>query len=134
MYGEPEPRTVDTIITVILVISVVLNIILLQVFAERRNAVKESKHVYYEIYTSVYNKCDTAINSLRTLKSNLKITDMLLSETIKNESGEESKCVMRYQDIHSFATHLKCMNDLNMNYIQEQLNTILNFDKEDKES
>lgn len=134
IYGEPQPRLVDDIIAVTLVISIVLNIILLSTLSDRRKAIKESKHLYCQIYTSVYDKCDTAISSLRTLDSNLKVTDMLLSETIKNESGEESKSVMKYPDIYSFATHLKCMNDLNMNYIKEQLNTILNINKEEKES
>lgn len=134
MYGESEHRFVDGIIAVILVVSIILNIILSSVFSDHKKAIKQSKQVYRQIYMSAYHTCDTAISSLRTLNSNLKVADMILSETIKNESGEESKCVMKYSDIQSFATYLKCMNDLNMNYIKEQLDLIMNMNKEEKES
>lgn len=134
MYGEPESRQVDDIVAFILSASVIFNIILLTTLSDVRKATRESGKVYREIYTSVYTKYGTAVSSLRTVSSNLKVTDMLLSETIKNESGEESKCITKYPDIQSFATHLKCMNDLNMNYIEEQLHTISNMNKEEKES
>ena len=59
-------------------------------------------------------------NVLTTLHSNQKILDLILSNTIMNEDGEES-CTMKFKDIKSFATYIKAMNDISIEYVKNRL-------------
>lgn len=57
---------------------------------------------------------------LSTLKLNCKIIDMIITNTIKNESGEETTTV-KYDSIKSFAEVMKAMNDTNLNFIKNTI-------------
>lgn len=58
--------------------------------------------------------------ALETLKSNCKIAEMIISDTIKNENGEETN-TEKFKDVKSFAQYIKCFNDINIQYIEKQL-------------
>lgn len=58
--------------------------------------------------------------ALETLKNNCKIADMIISDTIKNENGEETN-TEKFKDIKSFAQYIKCFNDLNIQFIEKML-------------
>lgn len=57
---------------------------------------------------------------LKTLENNLKISDIIISNTIKNENGEETSTV-KFDSVKAFAQNMKCFNDLNIRYIEKQL-------------
>ena len=50
---------------------------------------------------------------LNTLKNNLKISDIIISNTIKNENGEKTSTI-KFDSIKAFAQNMKCFNDLNI--------------------
>lgn len=58
---------------------------------------------------------------LETINFNLKVLDKILSDTIKNEDGEETT-TDKFKSIKSFATYIKAMNDLNLDYIEKDQN------------
>lgn len=57
---------------------------------------------------------------LSAIKCNCETINMILTETIKTENGEEST-VSKFNSIESFANHMKCFNDNIMKYIREKL-------------
>lgn len=57
---------------------------------------------------------------LSTLKFNCKVIDMFITDTIKNENGEETTTV-KYDSIKSFAEVMKAMNDTNLNFIKNTI-------------
>lgn len=60
---------------------------------------------------------------LKTLENNLKVSDVIISNTIKNENGEETNTV-KFDSVKAFAQNMKCFNDLNIHYLEEQLGEI----------
>lgn len=66
-------------------------------------------------------KTNISLTPLETINFNLKILDKILSDTIKNEDGEETN-TNKFQSIKSFAMYIKAMNDLNLEYIEKELN------------
>ena len=50
----------------------------------------------------------------------MKISDIIISNTIKNENGEETSTV-KFDSVKAFAQNMKCFNDLNIQYIEKQL-------------
>lgn len=65
----------------------------------------------YEIY----------YQTLSAIKCNCETVNMILTETIKTENGDESNTVSKFDSIKSFANYMKCFNDINMRYIKEKL-------------
>ena len=59
-------------------------------------------------------------HTLKTLENNCKTAEMIISETIKNENGEESN-ITKFDSVKSFAQYMKCFNDININYIKKKL-------------
>lgn len=57
---------------------------------------------------------------LSAIKCNCETVDMILTETIKAENGEESS-VSKFNSIESFANYMKCFNDNIMKYVKEKL-------------
>lgn len=57
---------------------------------------------------------------LSAIKCNCEIVNMILTETIKTENGEESN-VSKFKSIESFANYMKCLNDNIMKYVKEKL-------------
>lgn len=57
---------------------------------------------------------------LSAIRCNCKTVDMILTETIKTENGEESN-VSKFNSIKSFAIYMKCLNDNIMKYVEKQL-------------
>lgn len=57
---------------------------------------------------------------LSAIKCNCETVNMILTETIKTENGEEST-VSKFSSIESFANYMKCFNDNIMKYVKEQL-------------
>lgn len=70
------------------------------------------------------NLCDdsyaTNYHILSAIKCNCETVNMILTETIKTENGEEST-VSKFSSIESFANYIKCFNDNIMKYVKEQL-------------
>lgn len=58
--------------------------------------------------------------SLRTLEGNLKVSNVIIEETIKNENGEKSNTV-KFRSIKQFAEYVKCFYTVNIDYIQKVL-------------
>lgn len=65
-------------------------------------------------------KIEELYNSLRTLEWNLKVSNMIIEETIKNENGEDSNTV-KFSSIKQFAEYIKCFYAVNLDYIQKVL-------------
>ncbi len=57
---------------------------------------------------------------LKTLENNLKVADVIISNTIRNEDGEETSTV-KFDSVKAFAQNMKCFSDLNIQYIEKQL-------------
>ena len=64
----------------------------------------------------------TSRQILNTLLCNCETINMIISETIKTENGIESDNVGKFNNIESFASYIKCFNDINLSYIKENLN------------
>lgn len=75
------------------------------------------KEEYKSIQSKKYEKYYCV---LKTLENNLKISDIIISDTIKNENGEETNTV-KFDSVKAFAKNMKCFNDLNIQYIKKQL-------------
>ena len=74
-----------------------------------------------EEYTNVQRKqYEEYYYTLKILKNNLKISDIIISNTIKNENGEKTSTV-KFDSVKAFAQNMKCFNDLNIQYIERQL-------------
>lgn len=65
-------------------------------------------------------KIEGLYNSLRTLEGNLKVSNMVIENTIKNENGEETNTV-KFEGIKQFAEYIKCFYTVNLDYIQKVL-------------
>lgn len=65
-------------------------------------------------------KIEELHNSLRTLDGNLKVSNVVIEETIKNENGEETNTV-KFDSIKQFAEYVKCFYTVNLDYIQKVL-------------
>ena len=57
---------------------------------------------------------------LSVIKNNCETVNMIITETIKNEHGEESN-ISKFNNIESFANYMKCFNDNIMRYVKEKL-------------
>lgn len=120
-YGEIQHRIVDDIIGGILLLSVFINIVFIRVIyipkADRDKYIVFDKEEYKSIQSKKYKKYYCI---LKTLENNLKISDIIISNTIKNENGEETSTV-KFDSVKAFAQNMKCFNDLNIQYIKKQL-------------
>ena len=85
--------------------------------ADRDKYIVFDKEEYKSIQRKKYEKYYSA---LKTLKNNLQISDVIISDTIKNENGEETSTI-KFDSIKTFAQNMKCFNDLNIQYIEKQL-------------
>lgn len=65
-------------------------------------------------------KIEKLYNSLRTLEGNLKVSNVIIGETIKNENGEKTNTV-KFESIKQFAEYVKCFYAVNIDYIQKVL-------------
>ena len=82
-------------------------------------AMKEYSHTLEEL--DEYQKRNQEFYEiLRVIKDCCGNTDFILNEAIKNERGEKSSMV-RFNNVESFATYLKCHNDNLLRYIDKHL-------------
>lgn len=120
-YGEIQHRVVDDIIGGILLLSIFVNIIFIRAIyvskADRDRYIVLDREEYKSVQSKRYEKYYSILN---TLENNLKVSDIIISNTIKNENGEETSTV-KFDSIKSFAQNMKCFNDLNIKYIEKQL-------------
>lgn len=127
-YGEIQYRIVDDIIGGIFLLSILINIVFIRAIyiskADRDKYIVLDKEEYTNIQRKQYEKYYCI---LKTLENNLKISDIVISNTIKNENGEETSTV-KFDSVKSFAQNMKCFNDLNIQYIEEQLGEDLEED------
>ena len=73
-----------------------------------------------ECKSIIRKKYEKYYYALKILENSLNIFDIIISDTIKNENGEETSAV-KFDNIKSFAQNIKCFNDLNIQYIKKQL-------------
>ena len=66
------------------------------------------------------NLCVAYNQVLSAIKGNCETVNMIITETIKTEHGEESN-VSKFNSIESFANYMKCFNDNIMKYVKEKL-------------
>ena len=127
-YGEIQYRIVDDIIGGIFLLSILINIVFIRAIyiskADRDKYIVLDKEEYTNIQRKQYEKYYCI---LKALENNLKISDIVISNTIKNENGEETSTV-KFDSVKSFAQNMKCFNDLNIQYIEEQLGEDLEED------
>lgn len=120
-YGEIQHRIVDDIIFGILLLSIFVNIVFIKSIyvskADRDRYIVLDREEYKSVQSKKYEKYYCI---LKTLENNLKVSDIIISNTIKNENGEETSTV-KFDSIKSFAQNMKCFNDLNIQYIEKQL-------------
>ena len=120
-YGEIQPRMVDNIIGFILFLSILINFIFIKVVCVSKRDRDKYVVLSIEEYSDIQKKKYEEIYCiLSTLENNLKISDIIISNTIKNENGEETSTV-RFDSVKAFAQNMKCFNDLNIQYIEKQL-------------
>lgn len=67
--------------------------------------------------------------TLRTLEGNLKIFNMVVENTIKNENGEETNTV-KFADVKSFAEYINAFCETNIDFIQSKLDALNCRDEE----
>lgn len=80
-----------------------------------------SNKIVHKLVSNNSNKAYVELYyALETLKNNCKIADMIISDTIKNENGEETN-TEKFNDIKSFAQYMKCFIDINIQYIEKKL-------------
>lgn len=120
-YGEIQHRIVDDIIGGILLLSIFINLVFIRAIyipkADRDKYIVFNKEEYKSFQSKRYEKYYCV---LKTLENNLKISDIIISNTIKNENGEETSTV-KFDSVKAFAQNMKCFNDLNIQYIEKQL-------------
>ncbi len=120
-YGEIQYRIVDDIVGGILLLSILINLVFIRAVyipkADRDKYIVLDKKQYKSAQIKKYEKYYCV---LKTLKNNLKISDAIISNTIKNENGEETSTV-KFDSVKAFAQYIKCMNDLNIQYLEKQL-------------
>lgn len=93
----------------------------LQYEAEKyRKAFEDAKKERDCRITEYRKKIEELYYSLKTLKGNLKVSNMIIEETIKNENGEDSNTV-KFSSIKQFAEYIKCFYTVNLDYIQKVL-------------
>jgi hypothetical protein len=127
-YGEIQHRIVDDIIGGILLLSIFINLVFIRAIyipkADRDKYIVFNKEEYKSFQSKRYEKYYCV---LKTLENNLKISDIIISNTIKNENGEETSTV-KFDSVKAFAQNMKCFNDLNIQYIEKQLGEDLEED------
>ena len=120
-YGEIQPRIVDNIIGLILFLSILINFVFIKAIyvpkVDRDKYIVLSKEDYSDIQKKWYEEFYCI---LKTLENNLKILDIIISNTIKNEDGEETSTI-KFDSVKSFAQNMKNLNDINIKYIEKQL-------------
>lgn len=120
-YGEIQHRIVDDMICVILLFSIFINFVFIRAIcvskADRDKYLVMDKEEYKSLQSKKYERY---YSILKTLENNLKISDIIISDTIKNENGEETSTV-KFDSVKAFAQNMKCFNDLNIQYIEKQL-------------
>jgi hypothetical protein len=57
---------------------------------------------------------------LSVFKCHCETVNLILTETIKVETGEESN-IEKFKSIEAFAIYMKCLNDNIMKYVEERL-------------
>ena len=101
-YGEIQYRIVDDIIGGIFLLSILINIVFIRAIyiskADRDKYIVLDKEEYTNIQRKQYEKYYCI---LKTLENNLKISDIVISNTIKNENGEETSTV-KFDSVKSF--------------------------------
>lgn len=129
-YREIQHRIVDDIIGGFFILSVMLNIILIKtIYINKIDSDKNlviSKEEYCNQYMNGYQ-------ILTTLQSNFKIADLIISNTIKNENGEDTN-TEKFKNIGSFAQYIKCFNDINIQYVGKKIGEYYVSSKRSKET
>lgn len=127
-YGGIQHRIVDDFIGGILLLSIFINLVFIRAIyipkADRDKYIVMDKEEYKSFQSKKYEKYYCV---LKTLENNLKISDIIISNTIKNENGEETSTV-KFDSVKAFAQNMKCFNDLNIQYIEKQLGEDLEED------
>lgn len=120
-YGEIQHRIVDDIIGGILLLSIFINLVFIRAIyaskADRDRYIVLDREEYKSVQNKKYEKY---YYILKTLENNLKISDIIISNTIKNENGEKTSTV-KFDSIKSFAQNIKGFNDLSIQYIEKGL-------------
>ena len=108
--------------------SILINLVFIRAIyipkADRDKYIVMDKEEYKSFQSKKYEKYYCV---LKTLENNLKISDIIISNTIKNENGEETSTV-KFDSVKAFAQNMKCFNDLNIQYIEKQLGEDLEED------
>lgn len=72
-------------------------------------ALDSCKEAYHEVLSAFKCHCETV--------------NMILTEAIKAEAGEESS-IEKFKSIEAFASYMKCLNDHIMKYVKEKLDEV----------
>ena len=83
-------------------------------------AIEETKKERNYQIAEYQKKIEELYYSLKTLDGNLKVSNAVIEETIKNENGEKTNTV-KFDSIKQFAEYVKCFYTVNLDYIQKVL-------------
>lgn len=83
-----------------------------------RKAFESAKKERDQQVCEYQKKVDELYNSLRTLDGNLKVSNAIIENTIKNENGMETNTI-KFDNIKQFAEYIKCFYTVNLDYIQK---------------
>lgn len=124
-YGEIQHRIVDDIVGFVLLLSILLNVIFIKAIyiskSEREKYVVLDKDTYENLRENNYkDNYKEYYWTLKTIQGNCKCANLIVSNTIKNECGEETSTV-KFDNIKSFAQYVKAFNDINIDYIEKKI-------------
>lgn len=85
-----------------------------------RKAFEDAKKERDRQIAEYQKKIEELHYSLKTLEENLKVSNVIIENTIKNEKGEETNTV-KFESIKQFAEYVKCFYTVNLDYIHKVL-------------
>ena len=124
IHGQFEMQASDMVLCIILSVSFLLNIFFIcscirgyqemkRFNAQVTEAVQMNAECHnYPKDTFEYHQ------TLSTILQGCKSLDILVTETIKNENGQESS-VVKFENVEQFAKQVKMMNDLIIDFINK---------------
>jgi hypothetical protein len=84
---------------------------------EEYSATLEALDKCKELYINSNNEYQQLLS---TFKCHCETVNMILTETLRAEIGEESN-IEKFKSIEAFAVYMKCLNDNIMKYVKEKL-------------
>jgi regulator of replication initiation timing len=89
-------------------------------FRDRANEMESENQRLKEENEALKAHCIDQYHVIKITEGNCKIMNLIIDNTIKNENGEDT-CTIKFDSIKTFATYVKAMNDMNIEYLGSHL-------------